>query len=102
VWIDEQDWEIVRVEAQLTERVRVWLGVVAALDKADLRFQQIRMGDAVYLPLQLTASFEGRRLFSALHENVEVTWTGQRLAAETTASRPAPPAQAGPPAKPHP
>ncbi len=93
VWIDEQDWEIVRVEAQLTERVRVLLGLVAALDKVDLHFEQIRMGDAVYLPLKLTASFEGRKLFSTLHENVEVTWTGQRPAAEATAgpSAPAPP-----------
>jgi len=102
VWIDEQDWEIVRVEAQLTERVRVWLGMLAALDRADLRFDQIRMGDAVYLPLKLTASFEGRKLFSTLRENVEVTWTGQRLATETAASRPPPAAQAGSPAKPLP
>ncbi len=102
VWIDEQDWEIVRVAAQLTERVRVLLGLVAALDKVDLHFEQIRMSDAVYLPLKLSASFEGRKLFSTLRENVEVTWTGQRPAAETTSSPPAPAAASSSPSKPHP
>lgn len=101
VWIDERDWEIVRVDAQLTERVRVLLGLVAALDKVDLHFEQIRMGDAVYLPLKLTASFEGRKLFSTLRENVTVTWTGQRSATETTVNPPAPATQIGSPAKPH-
>jgi len=101
VWIDEQDWEIVRVEAHLTDRVRVLLGLVAALDKVDLNFQQIRMGEGVYLPLKLTASFDGRKLFSSLHERVEVTWTGQRPAVETTSNPPpAAPAQNGAPSKP--
>jgi hypothetical protein len=102
VWIDQQDWEIVRVEAQLTERVRVWLGLIAAIDKVDVHFEQIRMGDAVYLPLKLTANFEGRKLFSTLRENVTVTWTGQRPATETTVAPAAPPIQTGSPAKPHP
>ena len=99
VWIDEQDWEIVRADAQITERVRVLLGLVAALDKVELHFEQVRMGDAVYLPLKFTANFEGRKLFTTLHEKVEVTWTGQRPAAETSAT---PSAPSGAPAKPHP
>ena len=102
VWIDEHDSEIVKVDAHLTERVRVLLGLVAALDKVDLAFEQIRMGDAVYLPLKLTANFEGRKLFTTLREHVEVTWTGQRPAAETTANPPAPAAQSSGSAKPHP
>jgi len=102
VWIDEQDWQIVKVDAHLTERVRVLLGLVAALDKVDLSFEQIRMGDAVYLPLKLTANFEGRKLFSTLREKVEVTWTGQRPAAEISATPPPPAAPATSTAKPHP
>lgn len=102
VWIDEQDWEIVKVDAHLTERVRVLLGLVAVLDKADLSFEQTRMGDAVYLPLRLTANFEGRKLFSTLRENVQVSWTGQRPATETTANPSAPATLNGATAKPHP
>jgi len=102
VWIDEHDWEIVKVDAHLTERVRVLMGLVAALDKVDLAFEQVRMGDAVYLPLKLSASFEGRKLFTTLRERVEVTWTGQRPATETTANPPAPAAQTSGSAKPHP
>jgi len=101
VWIDEQDWEIVRVDAHLTERVRVVLGLVAALDKADLAFEQIAMGSGVYLPLRLTANFEGRKLFSTLHQRVEVTWSGQRPAAESAAN-PATPAQTNGASKPRP
>lgn len=102
VWIDEQDSEIVKVDAHLTERVRVALGLVAALDKVNLEFEQIRIGDAIYLPLRLDASFEGRKLFTTLREHVQVTWTGQRPATETTANPPAPAAQSAGPAKPHP
>jgi len=102
VWIDEQEWEIVKVEAHLTERVRVVLGLVAALDKADLSFEQVRMGEGVYLPLKLSANFEGRKLFSTLHERVEVTWTGQRPAVETTANPAAAPGQPNNNSKPRP
>ena len=102
VWVDEQDWEIVKVDAHLTERVRVMLGLVAALDKADLSFEQLPMGGGVYLPLKLTANFEGRKLFSSLHQRVEVTWTGQRPAAETATNPAAPPAQSNGSSKPHP
>jgi hypothetical protein len=102
VWIDELDSEIVKVDAHLTERVRVLLGLVAALEKVNLSFEQIRMGDAVYLPLRLDASFEGRKLFSTLREHVQVTWTGQRAVTETTANPPAPAAQSAGPTKPHP
>jgi hypothetical protein len=94
VWIDEQDWEIVKVDAHLTERVRVLLGLVANLDKVELAFEQTRVGEGVYLPLKLSAYFEGRKLFTSLHERVEVTWTGQRPAVETTGH----PASAAPPA----
>jgi len=101
VWIDEQDWEIVRVDAHLAERVRVMLGLVASLEKVDLAFEQLRAGDGVYLPLKLNAYFEGRKLFSTLHERVEVTWTGQRPAADSSAT-PAGPVPSGGAPKPRP
>ncbi len=102
VWIDEQDWEIVKVDAHLTERVRVLLGLVASLEKVDLAFEQMRLGQGVYLPLKLSAYFEGRKLFTSLHERVEVTWTGQRPAVETTGHPAATPAPANTAAKPQP
>ena len=86
VWIDVQDWEIVKVDAHLTDRVRVMLGLIATLDRVDLDFEQMHMGEGVYLPLKLSARFDGRKLFTALHEQVEVSWTGQRPAVETTAA----------------
>jgi len=92
----------VKVDAHLTDRVRVLLGLVAALDKVNLNFEQIRMGDAVYLPLRLDASFDGRKLFSSLHERVQVTWTGQRPVAEPTSNPTAAPAQSSGSTKPHP
>lgn len=102
VWIDEQDWEIVRVDAHLTERVRVIMGLVASLEKVDLAFEQTRVGDGIYLPLKLNAYFEGRKLFTTLHERVEVNWTGQRPAVENTAAPNAAPTSSGAPAKPRP
>ena len=100
VWIDEHEWEIVRVEAHLTDRVRVLLGLVASIDKVELKFDQLRMSSGVYLPLKLSAEFDGRKLFSSLHERVQVTWTGQRPASETTSAPPPPPVSASSPSKP--
>jgi hypothetical protein len=91
VWVDEQDWVVVKVEAHTTERVRVLLGLLATLDRVELAFQQMRLADDIYLPLRLTASFQGRKLFTSLHENVQVDWTGQRSPQETAG---APAAQA--------
>jgi len=100
VWIDEQESEIVRVDAHLTERVRVLLGLVASLEKVDLNFEQTRLGEDVYLPLKLTAYFEGRKLFTTLRERVDVNWTGQRPAGDSSQSPVATPAPPGGPAKP--
>jgi hypothetical protein len=92
VWIDEQDWQIVKVDAHLTERVRVLLGLVAALDRVDVEFQQVRIAENVYLPLRLSAFFEGRKLFTTLHQRARVDWTGHRPSVQTAGA----PAQQSP------
>ena len=86
VWIDEQEWEIVKVEAHLTDRVRVMLGLVAVLDKVVLSFDQVRVAENVYLPSRLSATFDGRKLFTSIHERVQVDWAGQRPSMEITGS----------------
>jgi hypothetical protein len=73
-WVDEQDYEVVKVEAHLIERVRVFLGLVATVDKVELEFAQTRIGEGIYLPQRLHFYIDGRKLFTTLHQRVEAEW----------------------------
>jgi hypothetical protein len=81
VWVDEQDYEIVKVEAHLLERVRVFLGLVASVDKVDIDFTQTRVSEVVYLPQQLHFYIDGRKLFTLLHQRMQADWSDYRPAA---------------------
>ena len=74
-WVDEQDYEVVKVEAHLMERVRVFLGLVATVDKVELEFAQARIGEGIYLPQRVHFYIDGRKLFTTLHQRVVAEWS---------------------------
>ena len=90
VWVDEQDFDIVKVEARLTERTRVFWGLLGSIEKADLYFEQTRVSAGVYLPMRLSFFWDGRKLFTPTREKVTAEWSGyQSEAATATAPSPA-------------
>ena len=67
VWIDEQDYEIVRVDLHLAENVSAWGGMLASVRKFLLRVDQAKVDDAAWLPSSIDAYIDGRILIKSLH-----------------------------------
>ncbi len=58
VWVSEQDYQPVKVEAETLESLKFGWGIVAKLNKgAHMVFQRLRVNGEVWLPAQ--ASFRG-------------------------------------------
>jgi hypothetical protein len=95
VWVDEQDYDIVKAEARLTERTHVFWGILGNIENADLYFEQMRTGDGVYLPQHLSFFFDGRKLFTSIREKITAEWSGYR----PDAAAASPPLPAKPAAK---
>jgi hypothetical protein len=74
LWIDAQDYEIVKAEARLTEPARVGLGLVANFQKFDLFLEQTRLDDATWLPARADALLQGRVVFSSMHQRQSIRW----------------------------
>jgi hypothetical protein len=91
VWVDEKDYDIVKVEARLTERTRVFWGLLGNIEKADLYFEQTRVSDGVYLPMRLSFFWDGRKLFTSIREKITAEWSDYR--SETAAVTPSSPAK---------
>jgi hypothetical protein len=91
VWVDEQDFDIVKVEARLTERTRVYWGLLGNIEKADLYFEQTRVNGTVYLPMRLSFFWDGRKLFTSIREKITAEWSGYHSA--TAAATPSSPAK---------
>lgn len=86
VWVDEKDFDIVKVEARLTERTRVFWGLLGSIEKADLYFEQTRADESVYLPMRLSFFWDGRKLFTSIREKITAEWSGYQSEAAATAT----------------
>jgi hypothetical protein len=89
VWVDEEDFDIVKVEARLTERTRVFWGLLGNIEKADLYFEQTRVSEGVYLPMHLSFFWDGRKLFTSIREKITAEWSGYQSEAAAAAASPA-------------
>ncbi len=67
VWIDEQEYEIVRVDLHLAENVSAWGGMLASVRKFLLRVEQTKVDGAAWLPSYIDAYIDGRILIKSLH-----------------------------------
>jgi hypothetical protein len=59
VWVDEEDYQVVRVEARLRTRIRWGLGLVATLHTFELEVNQRQVDEGVWLPDNLSYQAEG-------------------------------------------
>lgn len=74
VWFDDQDYELAKIEAKITEPVKVGWGIIASLYKFDLTFEQVRLDDGVWLPGKLNMYINGTKLFSKMHQRQYVVY----------------------------
>jgi len=74
LWIDTQDYEIVKAEGSLIEPARVWLGLIAKFNKLDFSVEMVRLDESTYLPMRLDALLQGRVLFSSVNQRQTIHW----------------------------
>lgn len=73
-WVDQQDYEIVRVQARLIDPIRIAWGLVFTLEDARFRLDRTALGDGTWLPASMSAYIKGRRFFSAFHQRTVNEW----------------------------
>lgn len=79
IWIDQKDYQWVRVEAESIAPVSFgW--ILARLDKgAKLSFRQARVNSEVWLPVQATTHLDARLgLLKKFRADIDVTWRDYR------------------------
>lgn len=74
LWVDAQDYEIVKAQGNLIEPARVGLGLIAKFSKLDFSVEMVRLDDSTYLPLRLDALLEGRVMFTSMHQRQVIHW----------------------------
>src|SRR5262249_16385362 len=67
MWIDEQALEIVRLEAHLTDSVKIGLGMLSLDKGSNLVFEQAKVNDEVWLPIYDESHLGARVLFFKAH-----------------------------------
>ena len=67
IWIDVEEFELVKVEAHLKEPLTVLGGLVAKVERLDFAVERRRLPDGLWFNTSLVTRAEGRKLFSAFH-----------------------------------
>jgi hypothetical protein len=84
VWIDEQDYEVVRAQFHLVEPATMFFGLLASLRKLEGSVEQTRVEDHVWLPARIEEYMEGRIAFKALHQRMEEQFSDFRKLGQTS------------------
>jgi hypothetical protein len=73
LWVDEQDYEVSRVEGHLTEPVTIGWTILGNLQEMNFVFERTRFEEA-WLPARLTAYLNGRKFFTPLRRRLNNRW----------------------------
>jgi len=87
IWIDQQDFGVVRVEFELSKAVRLWGGIIGKMGALQGRLEQVRVEEGVWLPQRVDLYMKGRVLFKSFHQQRELTWRDARLVPKELTSR---------------
>jgi hypothetical protein len=66
MWVDQQEYEISKIDVHLGKRVSFFGGLAGAIDKLDLHMIQKRLNSQAWLTEALTLDFTGRKLFTPI------------------------------------
>ncbi len=73
VWIDEQDFELARIDLRLTEEVTLWGGVLGSLKELSMVMDRDRLPTGVWFNKKGVFTIQGRKLFSSLRMRARET-----------------------------
>lgn len=68
VWVDEQEYELVKVDARLLKPVGFGWGLLANLEQGSLRIEQVRLDDGTWMPTSIEVYLKGRKLLTPMHQ----------------------------------
>ncbi len=84
LWVDVEEFEIVRMEVGLSESLTVVGGWVAALEKLDCRLERRRLEDGTWVNTELLGAIDGRRLWTSMRIRLKIQQQDIRLIARDT------------------
>lgn len=76
LWVDQDEDEITRVEAQIIEPVKMWGGLLATIRTFTMSFTQTRVEEGVWLPGRFDLRIQGRVFIKSFHEHQVAESTG--------------------------
>jgi hypothetical protein len=71
VWVDEQDYEIAKVDMRLNGSAQLWWGLVASLRQFSLVLEQTRLPDGCWWPKHVDTTVDIRYLLTTVHQKQE-------------------------------
>lgn len=86
VWIDAEEFGVARVEFELIEPVRLWLGILGKIGDMDGRFEQVRLKPGIWFPKTMSFYLKGRALFKSFHERRTSHWRDIEIEPTQTAA----------------
>ena len=78
IWIDEQEFEIAKIEIHLQSEVSLWGGFLASLKGFSFTLSRTRVEDGVWFNSMSNGDFEGRKLMDNAHVRTQSQSTNFR------------------------
>ncbi len=79
VWIDQAEYQWVKVEAQATGKISYGFGMLKVNPGATVKFEQARVNDEVWLPAHASIRVDGRAaLLVPIHDQIEMQFKDYR------------------------
>jgi hypothetical protein len=66
LYVDQEDFHLVKADAHLSQKVSFFGGIAGAIDRLDLTIVQRRIEPGIWLPELTIIDFDGRKLFSRI------------------------------------
>lgn len=75
IWIDQDTSEVARLTFELTERVRLWWGILGSVSNVTGRIERQPIADGVWMPDEIDIYYEYRVLFSNSRRGRTTRWS---------------------------
>jgi len=75
VWVDTEDYEIVRLQIHLAGKATMWGGLLATVRKLEGEFEQMRTDEGVWFPLRIQGYLDARVLFTNYRLTQNERWS---------------------------
>jgi len=75
IWIDQDTFEVARLTFELTERVRLWWGILGSVSNVTGRVERRPIAEDVWMPDEVDVYYEYRVLFSNSRRGETTRWS---------------------------